>query len=88
MIDDGSTYRGIEAITGWIEQSSKEFEYTSTRIGQVQPDEAHVVVQVRIDGTFPGGTANSATSSNLRASASFTSRSRCDCDRRPSSSRG
>lgn len=55
VTDDGRTYEGIEAITEWIETSSTEFTYTSTRIGQRTSGDEYVV-QVRLDGTFPGGT--------------------------------
>ena len=56
VVDDGRTYRGIGEIAAWIERSSGEYEYTSTRIGQRRDDDAHVVVQIRLDGNFPGGT--------------------------------
>ena len=57
MLDDGSTYHGIQAIRDWMERSLTEYTLTSTRVGQQVADEAHAVVQVRIDGNFPGGTA-------------------------------
>lgn len=56
VLDDGVIYEGIEAITAWIERASSEYAYTSTRIGQHVDGEAHAVVQVRLDGNFPGGT--------------------------------
>lgn len=56
VVDDGNTYRGIEEIAAWIEQSSSEYEYTSSRIGQRQEDDTRVTVQIRLDGDFPGGT--------------------------------
>lgn len=56
VLDDGNTYEGIEAITAWIERSSTEYTYASTRIGQHVTDESHPVVQIRLDGNFPGGT--------------------------------
>ncbi|NEB36617.1 nuclear transport factor 2 family protein [Streptomyces sp. SID14515] len=56
VLDDGKTYEGIEEIRAWIEKSSTEFTYTSTRIGQRIADDGHVVVRVRLDGNFPGGT--------------------------------
>lgn len=56
VIDDGKTYRGIEAITAWIHSSSTDYTYTSTRIGQHGADGNHADVQVRLDGNFPGGT--------------------------------
>jgi hypothetical protein len=56
VLDDGNTYEGIDAITAWIETSSSEYTYTSTRIGQQVADDDHAVVRVRLDGSFPGGT--------------------------------
>ncbi|PWD52529.1 nuclear transport factor 2 family protein [Serinibacter arcticus] len=56
VLDDGGTYPGIDAIRAWVEQTSTEFTYTATRIGQRVEDGGDVVVQVRLDGTFPGGT--------------------------------
>lgn len=56
VLDDGSAYEGIDAISTWIETSSTEYTYTSTRIGQLVADENRVVVQIRLDGNFPGRT--------------------------------
>lgn len=56
VFDDGNTYEGIEVISAWIEKASSEYTYTSTRIGQQVADETHAVVQIRLDGNFPGGT--------------------------------
>ncbi|MFF0503854.1 nuclear transport factor 2 family protein [Streptomyces fimicarius] len=56
VLDDGKTYEGIEEIRAWAEKSSTEFTYTSTRIGQRIADDRQVVVRVRLDGNFPGGT--------------------------------
>lgn len=56
VLDDGNTYEGIDAISAWIETSATEYTYTSTRIGQRVGDENQVVVQIRLDGNFPGGT--------------------------------
>ncbi|MCR1784002.1 nuclear transport factor 2 family protein [Nocardioides carbamazepini] len=56
VLDDGNIYEGIEAITAWIETAATEYTYTSTRVGQQMTDDAHAVVQIRLDGNFPGGT--------------------------------
>ena len=55
VFDDGGCHRGIDAIADWIAHTSTEFTYTSTRIGQRFLDEDRVVVQVRLEGDFPGG---------------------------------
>ncbi len=56
VLDDGNTYEGIANISAWIEGSSTEYTYTSTRIGQYIADDQHTNVLVRLDGNFPGGT--------------------------------
>lgn len=56
VLDDGNTYEGIDAITAWIETSSTDYTYTSARVGQQIADDTRAVVQVRLDGNFPGGT--------------------------------
>jgi hypothetical protein len=55
VVDDGTTYRGTEAIAGWLERTSTEYSYTSTRIGQQVLDDSDIVVRVRLEGNFPGG---------------------------------
>mgnify|MGYP003439797006 FL=1 len=55
VFDDRWCPRGIDAIADWIAHTSTEFTYTSTRIGQRFLDEDRVVVQVRLEGDFPGG---------------------------------
>ncbi|MEJ6549998.1 MULTISPECIES: nuclear transport factor 2 family protein [unclassified Corynebacterium] len=56
VIDDGHIYEGIDEIGTWIERTSGEYDYVSTRTGQRHDDDTHVTVQVRLDGNFPGGT--------------------------------
>lgn len=57
VLDDGNTYEGIAAITAWLRNSSTEWSYTATRIGQRSTDSRHPTVLIRLDGNFPGGTA-------------------------------
>lgn len=56
VLDNGTTHEGIDAITTWIEASSTEYTYSSTRVRQQVADDSHPVVHVRLDGNFPGGT--------------------------------
>ncbi|GAB3601208.1 nuclear transport factor 2 family protein [Microbacterium tumbae] len=56
VLDDGSVHTGIAEIDDWLENSSAEYTYTSSRIGQRVVDDARAVVQIRLDGDFPGGT--------------------------------
>lgn len=55
VVDDGHTYRGHDEISNWLNRATAEYTYTSTRIGQ-QVDGARAVVQIRLDGNFPGNT--------------------------------
>lgn len=57
VLDDGTTYEGLPAITAWLQNSATEYSYTSTRIGQHSTDSRHPTVLIRLDGNFPGGTA-------------------------------
>lgn len=57
VTDDGTTFDGLAAITAWIENSSTEFDYTTTRLGYTT-DGASTTVLTRIDGNFPGGTVH------------------------------
>lgn len=54
--DDGGTYVGIDAIAAWIQHSSSQFTYTSTRLDHRVAEDGRVMVRVRLDGNFPGGT--------------------------------
>lgn len=56
VLDDGRTYEGLDLIRDWLERSSTEYTYTSTRVAQQIVDDDHTVVHVRLDGNFPGGT--------------------------------
>ncbi|WP_330342160.1 nuclear transport factor 2 family protein [Streptomyces sp. NBC_00557] len=55
VVDDGSTYRGREAISRWIGRSSTEYTYTSTPTAAVRRDGTHWNVTQRVEGGFPGG---------------------------------
>lgn len=56
VLDDGRAYRGIDEIGAWVERAASEYTYTSTRIGQRVDGDARAVVQIQLDGDFPGGT--------------------------------
>ncbi|MCG2797667.1 MAG: nuclear transport factor 2 family protein [Cellulomonas sp.] len=54
VIDDGHTYRGHDAILGWLSGPASEFTTTSTRLSAEQTGTRALVV-VRLEGDFPGG---------------------------------
>jgi hypothetical protein len=55
VVDDGATYQGSQAIAGWLDRTSTEYSYTSTRIGQQTLGDSDLIVRVRLEGDFPGG---------------------------------
>lgn len=54
VTDDGRTYRGRDAILGWLSGPASEFTLTSTRLSAEQTGPKALVV-VRLEGDFPGG---------------------------------
>ena len=57
VVDQGETFRGREAAHAFLRDAGSEFEYTTEQIGARRIDDAHWVVTVRLEGTFPGGVA-------------------------------
>jgi ketosteroid isomerase-like protein len=57
IVDQAETFRGREETHAFLRDAGAEFEYTTEQIGARRVDEAHWVVTVRIEGTFPGGVA-------------------------------
>ena len=58
VTDEGITHRGRDAIRRWLATAATEFTYTTTLIGQRSDETDRWTVLARIDGNFPGGTAN------------------------------
>jgi ketosteroid isomerase-like protein len=57
VVDQGETFRGREQARAFLRAAGSEFEYTTEQIGARRVDDAHWVVTVRLEGTFPGGVA-------------------------------
>ncbi|MGV9361453.1 nuclear transport factor 2 family protein [Amycolatopsis sp. NPDC003731] len=57
LVDQGETFRGREKTRAFLRDAGSEFEYTTEQIGARRVDDAHWVVTVRLEGTFPGGVA-------------------------------
>ncbi|MFI1839306.1 nuclear transport factor 2 family protein [Streptomyces olivaceoviridis] len=57
VVDQGETFRGREEAYAFLRDAGSEFEYTTEQIGAHRVDDAHWVVTVRLEGTFPGGVA-------------------------------
>jgi ketosteroid isomerase-like protein len=57
VIDEGETRRGAAQIRAWREGPVSQYQYT-TRIFDTQPTgEGEYLLTGRLDGNFPGGTA-------------------------------
>ncbi|MDS0139271.1 MULTISPECIES: nuclear transport factor 2 family protein [unclassified Amycolatopsis] len=57
LVDQGETFHGREKTHAFLRDAGSEFEYTTEQIGARRVDDAHWVVTVRLEGTFPGGVA-------------------------------
>ncbi|MER7556648.1 nuclear transport factor 2 family protein [Nocardioides sp. NPDC126508] len=57
IVDQDETFRGREAVHAFLRDAGSEFEYTTEQIGARRIDDAHWVLTVRLEGTFPGGVA-------------------------------
>ena len=57
VLDEGQTYRGTTEIRGLLERSASEYQYTTEVIDTKRTGEDGYVVTARLDGNFPGGTA-------------------------------
>lgn len=55
VVDDGTTYRGLDEIRRFLTRAGSEFTYTVTLVGAQRLDDAHWVVTQRLEGDFPGG---------------------------------
>lgn len=58
VVDQGETFRGREDVHAFLRDAGSEFEYTTEQIGARRVDDAHWVVTLRLEGTFPGGVAD------------------------------
>jgi ketosteroid isomerase-like protein len=56
-VDQGETFRGRDQVHAFLRDAGSEFEYTTEQIGARRVDDTHCVATVRLEGTFPGGTA-------------------------------
>ena len=57
LVDQGETVHGKERAHAFLRDAGSEFEYTTEQIGARRVDDAHCVVTLRLEGTFPGGVA-------------------------------
>ena len=58
ITDQGETWRGTEAVLDFLAHAGAEFEYTTELLEVQRVDAEHWVATLRIEGNFPGGTAD------------------------------
>ena len=58
VVDDGKSFAGRDAISGWLSREASEFTFTSTTVKTEKHDEARYTVTNHLEGDFPGGTAD------------------------------
>lgn len=56
-VDQGETFRGHDQVHAFLRDAGSEFQYTTEQIGARRVDDTHYVATLRLEGTFPGGTA-------------------------------
>ncbi|SCX54389.1 SnoaL-like domain-containing protein [Klenkia marina] len=58
VVDQDETFRGREAVHAFVRDAGAEFEYTTEQLAAHRVDDTHCVLTVRLEGSFPGGTAD------------------------------
>jgi uncharacterized protein (TIGR02246 family) len=58
VVDEGETWRGINEIRAWREGPASQYEYTTDVLDVVSDGEDEYVATGRLEGNFPGGTAD------------------------------
>jgi uncharacterized protein (TIGR02246 family) len=58
VVDEGKTHRGTAEIRKWQHQAASEYEYTTTIVNRVPAGDTACAVTARLEGNFPGGTAD------------------------------
>jgi ketosteroid isomerase-like protein len=55
VIDENTTYRGLQEISAWLRRSASEYTYTIELTGAQRIDDDHYVASHHLAGDFPGG---------------------------------
>jgi hypothetical protein len=58
--DERRAHAGHHEIRGWLANAGRQYTYTRTFLGAQQQTDATWIVRNRLDGNFPGGTADLA----------------------------
>ena len=57
VVDEGETRRGTSEIRDWQEGPASKYQYTTEVVDTERTGDAEFLVTGRIEGNFPGGTA-------------------------------
>ncbi|WP_432988795.1 nuclear transport factor 2 family protein [Dactylosporangium sp. CA-233914] len=55
VVDDGHTYRGVEAVKDWVRSAAGEYTYTSRLMSVTREEDGRYDALHRLEGNFPGG---------------------------------
>jgi len=58
VFDEGKEWRGTDGLRAWREGPASTYEYTASVVDSSAVDHDSYVVNVRLDGNFPGGTVD------------------------------
>lgn len=58
VVDERTEYLPTDAIAGWFRTAGSEYTYTTTYLGQASTAPGQWTVATRLEGDFPGGTAD------------------------------
>ncbi len=58
--DESRTHAGHHEIRSWLASAGRQYTYTRTPLGAQQQADGAWIVRNRLDGNFPGGTADLA----------------------------
>jgi ketosteroid isomerase-like protein len=60
VVDEGETWRGISEIRAWRQGPASRYQYTTEVFDTERTGEDEYLVTGRLEGNFPGGTAELA----------------------------
>lgn len=66
VTDEGRTYRGTAEVADFLAHAGEPYTYTTEVVGAQRVTAERWVVVVRLDGDFPGGTAELRYRTTLR----------------------
>lgn len=58
VTDDGRSYRGAEAVGGWLGRTASEYTYTTRTVGAERDGSGGYTVVRHLEGDFPGGSVD------------------------------